>query len=250
VTGTRGGGATVERLLQDLGADGGRDAAINDELRRWLTGSRRFLEFVEAYRDKIRKKLRTAADADGLRDVRAELRFAHLLLTDRHIEVAFEAYGSTRGGPDFTVVHRGERPFNCEVTRLRRAPDEVTDGGPLLGKLRQLPPSAPNLLVIAVEGTSGAALEIEAAVRILRRRADAKEEDFFARRGFESARDFYARFLRLSAVIVWCEGAAGAAQATLWTNPSARIAVPARAIRACVASLPRPTLDGGGKVPE
>ena len=75
----------------------------------WLSGSKRFRAFAEAHRDKIRKKLRGAADAEARRDVRAELRVAHLLLADRHIELAFEAYGSTNRGPDFTVAYRGER---------------------------------------------------------------------------------------------------------------------------------------------
>ena len=116
-----------------------------------MAGSNRFRAFAEANRDKIRKKLRGAADDDARRDVRAELRVAHLLLADRRIELAFEAYGSTKRGPDFTVTFRGERSFNVEVTRPRRAPDAASLGGPLLAKIRQLPPSGPNAVLLAVE---------------------------------------------------------------------------------------------------
>ena len=68
------------------------------ELVGWLTSSARFRTFAEAHRDKIRKKLSGAADADALRDVRAELQIARLLLADRRFEVAFEAYGSGKKG--------------------------------------------------------------------------------------------------------------------------------------------------------
>jgi hypothetical protein len=38
-------------------------------------------------------------------------------------------------------------------------------------------------------------------------------------------------------VLVWCEGASGDARASAWTNRSARIPVPDRALRACVSCL-------------
>ncbi|MDP9484068.1 MAG: hypothetical protein M3P84_12705, partial [Chloroflexota bacterium] len=123
----------IERLARDL-LDRGPGDRMADELREWLAASARFRAFAEAHRDKIRKKLRTAAGTDALRDVRAELRVAWLLLSDPRIELAFEAYGSGRGGPDFTVTYRGTGSFNLEVTRLRRVPDATatTYGAPLL----------------------------------------------------------------------------------------------------------------------
>jgi hypothetical protein len=105
----------VERLAHDLFV-GRPGEPMAEELVGWLAGSGRFRAFTDAHRDKIRKKLRTAADAEALRDVRVELQVARLLLTDRRIELAFEAYGSGRAGPDFTVAFRGERRFNLEVT--------------------------------------------------------------------------------------------------------------------------------------
>jgi hypothetical protein len=226
----------VERLARYLHEDADTDR-LADELAGWLAGSAPFRRFAEAHRDKIRKKLRSAGDAEARRDVRAELRTAHLLLADRRIELAFEAYGSTSGGPDFTVRFRGERSFNLEVTRLRGSPEAATYGGPLLAKLRQLPPSVPNAVLIAVEGRATGALDVAAATRALRARADAKDDPFFAGRGLQGSRDFYQRLLRLGAVFVACEDAVGEASASLWTNPSARIAVPERAMRACLACL-------------
>lgn len=231
-------GTLVERLARDL-FDRGPGDPLGQELRGWLEASARFRAFAEAHRDKIRKKLRTAADAEALRDVRAELRVAQLLLADPRFELAFEAYGSGRGGPDFTVTYRGTATFNLEVTRSRRAPSATTlaYGGPLLPKLRQLPPSVPNAVLVAIAGDTAEAFDVAGATGALRARADAKDEAFFTRRGFDGTRGFYERFLRLGTVIVWCEDAAGGARAASWTNRSARIAVPERAARACLRCL-------------
>ena len=198
-----------------------------------MGGSRPFRAFVEAHRDKIRKKLRGATDSEARRDVRLELRVAHLLLANRRIGLEFEAYGSGKPGPDFSVAFRGERLFNLEVTRLRQAHGY----GGLLAKLRQLPPSVPNAVIVAFDGDDAGAFDVDAATRALRSRADAKDDAFFTGRGLDGARGFNQRYLRLGAVLVWCEGAAGEARASLWTNRSARIALPERAVRACVNCL-------------
>jgi len=229
-------GTAVDRLAHHL-FDGTPADPMVEEVAVWLAGSARFRAFAEAHRDKIRKKLRGAADAEARRDVRAELRAAHLLLADRRIELAFEAHGSARGGPDFAVRFRGERSFNLEVTRLHRAPGAAIHGGPLLTKLLQLPPSAPNAVLVAIEGDGAEAFDVAAATCALQARADAKDEAFFVSRRFQGTREFYERYLRLGAVLVWCEGAAGDARATLWSNRSARIALPERAGRACVLCL-------------
>ena len=203
----------------------------------WLTGSARFREFADAHRDKIRKKIRGAAGPEPLRDVRAELRTARLLLEDRRIELAFEAYGSGKTGPDFTITFRGAHSFNLEVTRLRRLPDAAGLGASLLAKLRQLPPSAPNAVLFATDADSAAGLDADAATRMLRSRADAKDEGFFSSRGYDGTRGFYERYLRLSAVFASAEGADGDARASIWVNRSARIAMPEPAARASLRCL-------------
>jgi hypothetical protein len=229
-------GTAVERLGLLL-FDAASDDPMADEVVGWLAGSARFRAFVDTQRDKIRKKLRSATDIEARRDVRTELRAAHLLLADRRIDLAFEASGSTKGGPDFTIAFRGERGFNVEVTRWRRAPGAAGGGVRLLAKLRQLPPSMPNVLLIAIEGDGAPAFDVASATRSLRARADAKDDVFFIGRGFDGARGFYQRYLRLGAVLVWCERADGEDRAALWSNKSARIAVPARAARACLTCL-------------
>jgi hypothetical protein len=228
-------GPAVERLAHHL-LDGAPRDPIAEDLIKWLAASPPFRAFVEAHRDKIRKKLRTAVDDEARRDVRTELQVAHLLLADRKVQLAYEAYGSGRVGPDLTVAYRA-RTFNLEVTRLRRLPNASGFGMTLLAKLRQLPPSVPNAVLVAIEGDTAEALDVATATHGLRFRADGKDETFFARRGFDGTRGFYERFLRLGAVLVWCEDATGDARAALWSNRSARIALPEQALRACVRCL-------------
>jgi hypothetical protein len=225
----------VERLVRDLDAREPADATT-DELARWLAASPRFRTFAETHRAKIRKKLRTATNDETRRDVRAELLAARMFLADRRFDLAFEAHGAGKGGPDFTVTFRDATTFDLEITRLRHLP-EGTSGGPLLAKLRQLLPGVPNAVVIAIDGDTSEALDVAGTARAIRARADAKDEAFFTQRGFDGSRDFYDRFLRLGAVLVWCEGARGDARASLWTNGSARIPVPEPAARACLACL-------------
>ncbi len=224
----------VERLVDEL-FDGDVELPMAEELAGWLAASPRFHAFADAHRTKIRKKLRGAADPQARRDVRAELHAAHLLLADRRIGLAFEAYGSGKPGPDFSVTFRDALRFDLEVTRLRRAPDGPGHRGQLLAKIRQLPPSVPNVILISIDGDRADAFDVPAAIRSLRARADRKDEGFFVERGFAGTRDFYERYLRLAAVVVWCEGASGEARAALWTNGSARIPLPTRVATACLA---------------
>ena len=228
-------GIAVERLVTHL-FDAAPASAMADELTEWLAGSRRFRAFVEANRDKVRKKLRGTADADARRDVRAELRVAQLLLADRRIELAFEPYGSSTGGPDFAVTYRGHRAFNLEVTRRRPESRSDADSGALLAKLRQLPPSIANVVLVAADDRAEL-LDIPAATRSLQARADAGDDRFFTERGLDGTRGFRQRWLRLGAVVAWFDDRQGEARTARWNNPSARIPVPDAAALAVLACL-------------
>jgi len=221
--------------LADHLFDGAADP-MSEEAIGWLAASARFRAFTEAHRDKIRKKLRSASDPEARRDIRAELLVAHALLADPRFELVFEAYGSTKGGPDFTITFRGERTFNMEVTRPRRLPG-AGSAGPLLAKMRQLPPSVPNAVLVAIPGDRAGAFDAGASVRALRARGEARDDAFFASRGLTGTSEFNLRQLRLGAVLMFAEDAAGDDRAESWINRSARIAVPERAIRACLACL-------------
>lgn len=229
-------GTTVERLVDHL-FDAKPTPAMRDELAGWLAESRRFRAFIDANRDKVRKKLRGAADADARLDVRTELKIAHLLLADRRIELGFEPYGSTTGGPDFRVTYRAHPAFNLEVTRRRPASRSAADGGALLAKMRQLPPSIANVVLVAAQEDRVEPLDVPAAIHSLQDRAAAADDPFFAARGLDGVHGFQQRFLRLGAVITWFEARHGEAQTSQWVNPSARIAVPEPAARAVLACL-------------
>ena len=111
----------LDPLLDDLFA--GRHAALRAEFDGWLRGSRRFAAFAETYRGKIRAKLRHAQDADGLRDVRAELEVAALLLGEERFAIEYEKYAAAKQrGPDFTVTFKTHTPFNvgCAACALPR----------------------------------------------------------------------------------------------------------------------------------
>ncbi len=226
---------SAERLARDV-VGSGPSGPLAAELRLWLAGSSRFTAFVEAHRSKIRKKLRGAADEASVRDVRTELAIARLVLADRRFELAFEAYGRG-GGPDFTLTYRAGRSFNVEVTRLRRGPTVDAVAGVVLGKLRQLPPSVPNLLVVAVDEAAADEGVIGAAIRTLRSRADSGDDAYFAYRGLDGTRAFHERFLRLGGVVVWCETAVPILRAVSWTNNAARSKIPEGGARALVVSL-------------
>jgi hypothetical protein len=226
---------SADHDARELAAEG-PGVAFAPELAAWLADSPRFAAFITTHRSKVRKKLRGAADEAAVRDVRTELAVARALLADRRFELAFEAYGRT-GGPDFTVDYRAGRPFNLEVTRMRRQPDAPAIAGVVLGKLRQLPPSFANLLLVAVDEGAASDADVGAAVRTLRAHADAKDEAYFAFRGIAGTRTFYDRFLRLAGVVIWSESATGVERASAWTNGSARIALPDATVSAVLACL-------------
>lgn len=240
------GTATRLGRLTDYVVDGRTDDPLAEELLGWMEASPRFRAFVEVHRDKVRKKLRGAAGEEARQDVRTELRVASLLVADRRIELGFEAYGAGRAGPDFTVTYRGDRAFNVEVTRLHRDPGASRYGGPLLSKLRQLPTSVPNAVVVAVDGHRADAFDLGSVTRALRQRADDGDDAFFRSRGLDGTRGFHARYLRLGAIVAWADEGAADARAVLWANRSARIAVPERAGRALLACL----RAGGGALGE
>ena len=201
----------VERLAQYV-FDRVVTDRLADEVAGWLGGSSRFRKFVEATGT---RSARSCAERPT---------WTRVATCGGSSRGAPAAGGSTdrsgvRGvrlderGPDFTISFHGERSFNLEVTRPRGAPDAAGLGGPLLAKIRQLPPSVPNAVLLAVEGGEADATDVAAAARALRDRADARDEAYFATRGFKGTREFYERYLRLGGVLVWSAAAIGDAGA-------------------------------------
>lgn len=150
-------------------------ASLQSELAAWLAWHRPFAALLSANRDKVRKKLRAATDEASLLDVRSELLVAARVCADRRFELAFEAYGSGKRGPDFAVSFRDHQRFDLEVTRLRQAPSDGIGidarrlARAILAKLPQLTAGLPNVVAVAAAAPSAAV--VDDALRILKRAA-------------------------------------------------------------------------------
>ena len=223
--------STLDNLLDEI--FDGRPAALRGEFAGWARGSRRFAAFAGEYRSKIRAKLRHAGDDDSRRDLHAELETAALLLRDERFSVEYEKYAAAKQrGPDFTVTFKTHTPFNVEVRRLRAVVDEDNAARTarlvyVLGdKVRQMPPSIVNLLWLSSDGPA-AEDDLSAAATALRQLAERKADDFFTRRGYESASDFQRAYVRLSGVIWRWTG-----EPVVWLNPLARHKAPPEIITA------------------
>ena len=134
--------------------------ALYPEFEGWVRASRRYKAFASTYRDKIRTKLRNVRDEAGLKDVRAELETAALLLHDERFTLEYEKYAASKQrGPDFTVTFRTHTPFNVEVRRIRFL--ELDEGDTeaqiskvmavLCDKVGQMPSGIINLLWLIAE---------------------------------------------------------------------------------------------------
>lgn len=217
-----------DELLADVFGAG--MPALSGPCGGWMEMSPRFAAFVEANRGKIGKKARLAAAGDPARtgDLLAELEVAYLVLRHPKLTLEYEAYaaGKTRG-PDFTITLKGHTRCNVEVKRLR-AGERALEGrvaDAVCEKLRQMPPSIPNLLWIAAEDAAGAALDLPAAMKRLLQRVEAGDEALLARHTIADRADFFAGWLRLSGVLVRA-ARAGAAASQLWANRQAKHPLP------------------------
>jgi hypothetical protein len=190
----------------------GENSPLYDEFAGWVRDSRRFRAFVTEHRSKIRTKLKNVRDEAGMKDLRAELHTAALLLHESRFTLEYEKYAALKQrGPDFTVTFKTHTPFNVEVRRLRGVELDAEDEDARLTKLMavlcdkagQMPPSIVNLLWLVAERPISEA-DLNRAHVTLRQLAERKVEDFFTRRGFDSAADFLRQYRHLSG-IVWLD---------------------------------------------
>jgi hypothetical protein len=214
-------------LLDEI-FDGKRTPLYRD-FEGWVRGSRRFKAFVIANSGKIRAKLRTVRDDAGMKDLRAELETAALLLRDERFTLEYEKYAASKQrGPDFTVTFKTHTPFNVEVRRMRGVELGEVDAEARVGKLMaalcdkvgQMPPSIVNLLWLVAESEIPET-DLATALTTLRQLADRKTEEFFTRRGFDSAADFLRHYNHLSAIVLRQAG-----RNVLWLNSTARHKAP------------------------
>lgn len=158
----------------------------------------------------------------------------------------------TKRGPDFAVAHDAGTTVMFEVTRMRARAGEssgspgTTAGGepfgPLegrrfvdtvCGKMGQLQPQRPNLLLVGTATQLPAASDLEAAMARIRRLAEACDPTVVQRHGFRGRGDFFRHFGRLSAVVVRTLPLVEGAAPVLWLNPLAKQALP-RKVRAAI----------------
>ena len=224
-----------DELLAFLGAAPEAQAP----LARWLSASPRFAAFADEYRDKIRKKLRSAAGAEGVRDVLCELETAHALLREPRFELAYEAHAHSQArGPDFSLTYRTHTLCHVEAARLRAsaAPAGERLHEVVCSKLGQMLPSAMNVLAIATGTALPSDGELDHALRQLQARAERSDPRVLMRYHFDKRAEFFKCYTRLSAVVLrngWEAEAPG--PAVLWLNKQARRPLPdpmARALRA------------------
>lgn len=169
----------------------------------WAAGSPRFAAFLDEYQGKIGKKLRGIQDEAGYFDLLAELATAHTLLQERSFALVYEPYlAEKQRGPDFAVTFKSHTSFMVEVRHLRPSPTEVSLRlvSVLADKLRQLPASAPNVLMVSGAPDHTATEHLQQAMRTLTAEGHRRDDEACQRRGFASARDLLRRLSRLSAV--------------------------------------------------
>jgi hypothetical protein len=195
--------------------------------------SRRFKTFVFDYRTKIRAKLKSARDADSMKEVRAELATAALLLREKRFTLEYEKYAAAKQrGPDFTVTFKTHTPFNVEVRHIHSVDSDEPAArldkliAVVCEKVGQMPPSIVNLLWL-VDEREIAEADLVQAVTTLRNLAEHKDEDFFTGRRFDSAAHFLKQFRQLSGIILYQSG-----ENVVWLNSVARHQAPPDIVRA------------------
>lgn len=216
------------QLLYDLFE--GESNPLTSAFGTWII-SKPFLAFGQTYHRKIRKKIRMSRDSQETYNLYCELRTAYLLLQEPKFAVAYEPYSRQQGrSADFAVTFRTNTVFHVEVTRLRASQHELQlfqqGDAPanqaaleekvdlirryerrrladvVCDKLGQFSAETPNILWVWTESRVMAELDIGEVMLELKRRAEQRDSDLFARYRFSKPADFIRYFQRLSAILV------------------------------------------------
>jgi hypothetical protein len=218
----------ADQLLLDL--FDGQPNALYKPFEQWVTTSKPFMAFAQTYQRKIRKKIRMSRDVEETYNLYCELRTAYLLLQEPRFAVAYEPYGKQQGrSADLAVTFKTRTAFHVEITRLRvsqheqqlyqreEAPEEsgIEDQIDFIrryesrrlvdvvcDKFEQLSPDTPNILWVWSESRVIHELDIGQVMRDLKRRAEQRDADLFARYGFGKPADLIRYYQRVSAILV------------------------------------------------
>lgn len=220
----------------------GKSHRLSGELTQWMEASSRFTNFVETYRDKIRKKIRITRRTANVPDLHGELEVAYCLLNDRRLDVAYEPYASAnRRSPDFAVTYRDNLVFNIEVAHIRVEQNGVNGidlprkeeriQRILLDKLGQMLPGMANLLVIHTHEDLARSIDLDRLMQEVKIKAEKRDPDFYSASGYANPAAFYKDFLHLSGILFWIPATQP------WINKQARSRLSKKVLR-LVSSLP------------
>lgn len=209
----------------------------------WLTSSRRFTNFVNTFRDKIRKKLRTIHDPQGILDLQLELETAYLLLQERSLSLLYEPQRSEKlRHPDFAVTYTTSVTFMVEVTRLQAGQKNTINADPhpaissleehlsdtICSKLGQLFIQRSNVLILGIETLKITDNELRMVMLRIQKRVEGSDLNFLQRYQFRDRADFFQYYQRLSEICVRESKLQGAKSIISWINPQAKYPLPSR----------------------
>ncbi len=216
----------------------GQPHILAPSMKTWLASSRRFTAFVDKFRDKIRKKLRTIRDPEMLQDLRLELETAYLLTREQALSLIYEAQCGQARCPDFAVTYTTSLTFMIEITRLRSAllPDQpfTTSTGvepladTIYSKLGQMLPQHSNVMIIGVDTLLLTQSDLQDVMLRIQQRAERSDSSFWQRYRFRDRADFFRHFQRLSEVLVRGSELQADMPVVTWDNPQAKQPLPGK----------------------
>lgn len=237
----------------------GKPHLLATPMATWLADSRRFTDFVTAFRDKIRKKVRTTQGEENLLDLRFELETAYLLLQEKSLSVEYEPQRSERvRHPDFAVTFTTKLTFMVEATRLRI---ERKSGHPdptirltgerladaVCSKLGQLLPQRSNVLLVGIDILQLAQSDIREVMVRIQQRAERGDPTLLQRYRFRDRADFFQHYQRLSEVIVRGSKLQTGEAVIGWVNLRGKYPLPGKVRTALYRShKSKPTSPEGG----
>ena len=229
--------STSSKLIDDLliYLFDGQSHPLAIPMGTWLASSRRFTNFVDTFRDKIRKKMRIMQESERLQDLRLELETAYRLLQEQSLSLVYEPQLGGVRFPDFEVSFTTSLTFMVEVTRLR-APANTTSlpdvseriADTMCDKLGQLLPQRGNVLLIGVSGPCPTHSDLHAALVRIQRRAEQNDAVLLQQHGFRDRTDFFRQYQRLSEILVRGAQLQAGQPVVAWINPQAKNPLPSK----------------------
>jgi len=218
----------------------GQPHLLVQSMTTWLSSSRRYAAFVNTFRDKIRKKLRTMPEQERLQDLRLELETAYLLLQEKSLNVVYEPQLGQVRYPDFAVTFTTSLTFMVEVTRLNTIQKQTPPSGeaiPFVGervadaicsKLAQLLSQRSNVIVVGVDAPCPTSAELQAAMLRVQQRVERNDPVLLQQHRFRDRADFFRHYQRLSQVLVRESQLQTDEPVVMWFNPQAKYPLPAK----------------------